>query len=184
MKLKKKLLFGLWIILLLTSTSFIRENQIKVKNTNILIFNLDLEDQAIQNISLAQNAIFNATIKLEYLESIDGEISDLVEKLNLAIDLFNNATEMFNKSNYKQSIYLSVLSKSNASEVIWESDSRIPEMIQANQQKMLGFIIIIVMMIIVGIVGAYLIYFLVKKYRERKLLNMKVIIPEEESKND
>lgn len=187
MKLTKKLLFGLCIFLfflLLTSTLFIEKNHVNVKNTDFIVVNLDLEDQAIQNITLAQDTIFNATIKLEYLESIDGDISDLVEKLNLAVNLFNNATEMLNRSNYDQSIYLASLSKSNASEVISEVDSRIPETIQINQQKMLASVIIIVVIIIVGIVGAYLIYILVNKYREKKLLHMKVVIPEGEPKND
>jgi hypothetical protein len=184
MELKKKLLFGLWIILLLTSASFIKEDDIKVKTTNVLIFNLDLEDQAIQNITLAQNAIFNATIKLEYLESINGDISDLIEKLNLAINLFNNATEMLNRSNYNQSIYLTSLSISNATEIISEVESRIPETIEMNQHKFFVCIIIIIVAIIVVIVSVYLTYFLINKYRERKLLNMKVVIPEDEPKND
>lgn len=185
MKLRNKLLFGLFIFLLLASTLFIKKNHLNVKkNTDFIVFNLDLEDQAIQNITIAQDTIFNATIKLEYLESIDGDISDLVEKLNLAINLFNNATEMLNGSNFNQSIYLASLSKSNASEVISEVNSRIPETIQMNQQKMLAFIIIIIVIIIGAIVSAFLIYILIRKYRERKLLNMKVVIPEDEPKND
>ncbi|MBD3230478.1 MAG: hypothetical protein GF329_20025 [Candidatus Lokiarchaeota archaeon] len=167
------------LIIIIFLCPLLIENNYSLNTSDIEIKKLDLRDQAIQNITEAQNEIYNATEKLIYLETLNGEISDLVEVLDISVNLLNNATQMFNQTNYNESIYFAEMSKGNASQVILDANSRITETIQKNQQIMIISIIIIVVVIIIVIAGGFLIYKLVKKYQEKKLMKMKISLVDE-----
>ncbi|MHA1231324.1 MAG: FeoB-associated Cys-rich membrane protein [Candidatus Helarchaeota archaeon] len=173
--LKWAFLGAILLSVLITANYLPVENEIYDNTTQI--HNLDLKQDAINNLTLAEKTIFNATEKLKYLESINGEISDLIQILDLAIQLFNNATNLFQQEQYNESIYYSAMAKQNATQVIIYANSRIPETISKNQQIYVITIILIAVLISIICIAAFLIFKFVKKSKQNKFLNMEVSLP-------
>ncbi|MHA1696447.1 MAG: hypothetical protein ACTSWR_04905 [Candidatus Helarchaeota archaeon] len=178
MKMKFKIISIILFLCLIVNISQIPENGHQILNHNVMTRTFSSKEQAINNISLAENAIFNATIKLQYLESINGIITDLVGRLNFAINLLNNASEMLNMSNYNYSVYLSKMALGNVTLLINDINIRIYQTNLYNQQSISMFIITVVIVSISITIAGILIYILIKKYKEKKFLNMKITLPE------
>ncbi|MHA1268797.1 MAG: hypothetical protein ACTSPY_03320 [Candidatus Helarchaeota archaeon] len=182
MKFRVKIFLILSLCLLFYSICNIQEVPSNIDYSISNFHTFSTKNDAINNITLAQNEIFNATDHLIYLNSINGYISDLVIILDLAISLLNNASEMLNQSQYNISVYLATMARNNATLVITEANLRIPGVILNNQQTLISSIIMAIVIPIIIAISTILIYKLIKFYNRRKFLKMKISLPEEESK--